>query len=413
MAEFLKNFGLEFLAEEEKTFMGMVGMAVQEGVAIKGYYGLPYLNKHFGDVQIVVRADWKDGKENMQVVGVDTHCAGPCVWTVRNTGINLTPEDAHKTQRRIVAGKPHANSGLAPINLINADVLPGYRTNDIIKLQMIAFPVLLDYFADEAAYEDSVTSEFEGGKLLVREGHVFPSGFLKNRNPNSEEFEKNNWMDDHVLLRGTVKKLCRGQVTLGEETFDSYIICIIDTEFGELEIIHTLEQVKAEQRENLRVGAMLSGIFVLSGDPAIYEYENGIVLDTEHNLRLMQSVFEGDDPERMRGVLAENATYVAEYNDKLYTGVEEIIARMRYVKDSGRQFFASLATVTGGEEGLPYGVGTRCVAIAHDSEERYQTLAFADMDEAGRIARIFTTDSSRYAFTLDAKWQPTETDDDL
>lgn len=413
MASFIENLGLGFLIENEESAMGLASIIAEQGKAINGYYGLPYINKHFGDIQFIMRTRWNSDTDRFEMSGIDTHCAGSCVWTVRVSGINLTPDDADKTEKRIVAAKPYANSGLAPINIVNADVLPSYLKDEIIKLQVIAFPVDFDYFEDESAYEESVTDEFNGGKLLLAEGHVFPSGMLKNHNPNSEEFEQNNWMDDHVLIRGTVKRIGIGRAVFENESFDAYISCIIDTEYGELEIIHDFNQVKEDQRENLHVGATISGIFVLSGDPAIYEYDKGIILDTEHNLKLLRHTFNKGDPDRLRGALAHNAVYIAEYNNKTYIGPDEIIDRIKFVQDTTDEFFTYFATISSiddGDEELAYGVGTRCIIVARNQAKNYQTIAFIEADDNGRISCIRTSENSRYHFRIDDSWQPTDDD---
>lgn len=61
----------------------------------------------------------------------------------------------------------------------------------------------------------------------------------------------------------------------------------------------------------MRVGAVVSGICIISGDVALYEYENGIVKDLEHNLRALRYSFVHGEAERLYSILAENAVYYA------------------------------------------------------------------------------------------------------
>ena len=411
MANFIENLGFGFLAEDDETADAITAIVANEGKAINGYYGYPYINKHFGHVQFIMRTELNNEKGTFKMTGMDTHCAGFCVWKVRLTDIDLNPEDADKTEKRVVVSKPYTNGGMAPINIVNADVLPSFMQDDIIDLQVVAFPISFDYFADEDTYADSVTDEFMGKKLLLSEGHVLPSGLLINRNPNSENFEKNNWMDDHVMLRGEVKKLYIGKGKIGEEEFKAYISCIIDTEFGEIEIVHTYDQVKEEQRDKIRVGSMIAGVFVLSGDAAINEYENGIVLDREHNFSLLRYTLAKGAPERLRRVLAEDAVYVSEYNGETFSGADAIIERFKYIHEFGDKFYTHFATITEideGEEQLPYEEGTRCIIVARGEEEHYETIAFMDVNEEEYISRIYTSSNSRYRFQVDAPWKPEE-----
>ena len=212
MSNYLENLGLEFMMDDE-CVNGFIGTVAQEGKGITGYYGLPYINKHFGDAQIILNTEFiSEEEKKLDITAIDTHCRGRCVWEVRMTGMDLTSKKAPKTQKRFVVSRP-AGGGMAVVNVVNADVLPSYASGELVKMQVIAFARDVNYFADEAAYEENETGEFKGRKLLIEEGHIFPTGMLMNRNPNSEDFEKNDWMDDHVLLRGTVKRIERGPVS--------------------------------------------------------------------------------------------------------------------------------------------------------------------------------------------------------
>ena len=69
-----------------------------------------------------------------------------------------------------------------------------------------------------------------------------------------------------------------------EEKLHLFHRVMIDTEFGELEIAHTSDQVSEEELPLIKAGATVFGAFMVYGDCAIYEYENGIVKDEEHDL---------------------------------------------------------------------------------------------------------------------------------
>ena len=82
MPNFLDNFGLESFNEDEDSLMGLLGHVVKEGKGINGYYGIPYLNTHLGDVQVIARIKRND-EGNYECCGFDTHCKGRSVWDVR------------------------------------------------------------------------------------------------------------------------------------------------------------------------------------------------------------------------------------------------------------------------------------------------------------------------------------------
>ena len=282
---------------------------------------------------------------------------------------------------------------------------------------MIAFPAFIEYFKDEDEYTSAQPESRNGKKWLLSDGTMMPTGLMRNRDPESDEFESNEDLDDLMLIRGTVKKLYHGVFELGGEKHNAYLRCIIGTEYGDLEIVHTIDEVKEEHRDNIRVGATVNGAFTLSGDAAIYEYDQGIVLDEANDLSILRSTFAGADPERIRFVFAEDATYLAEYNNTTYTGRDEIVDRLKYVIESAdSKHFAHLATIVSvdeGDEPLPYDVGKRCIVIASGEEHNYETIAFADIDAEGRICKLVTSGNSRYHFHIDEKPKPKTPLDDV
>ena len=407
MANFMEHLGLDFLTETEEQVRGLWGYIAQEGKAITGYYGFPYLNQHFGDAQLILRTIRNDEEKRIEVMGMDTHSSGNCVWNVVLSGINISRSDADIMERRCVVTRKSDGGGIAVVNIVNADVLPCFDEGAELKLQMIAFPSLIEYFKDEDEYISAQPESPDGKKWIISNGTMIPTGLMRNRSPESHEFESNDDYDDLMLIRGTVKGLYHGVLEFNGEKHNAYIRCIIGTEYGDLEIVHTIDEVKEEQHDNIRVGATVNGVFTLSGDASIYEYDHGFVLDEANDMSILRSTFAGADPERMRLVFSEDATYLAEYNNTTYTGRDEIINRLKDVaEDSNGKYFAHFATIVSIDEGnepLPFGVGRRCIVIAFGEEHCYQSIAFVDINENGRISRLVTSNNSRYHFCIDAE----------
>lgn len=407
MANFMEHLGLDFLVETEDQVRGLWGYIAQEGKAITGYYGYPYLNQHFGDAQLILRTIRNDEEKRIEVVGMDTHSSGNCVWEVYLSDMNITRKDADIMERRCVVKRKSDGGGMAVVNIVNADVLPSFDEGTELKLQMIAFPAFIEYFKDEDEYADAQPESLSGKKLLLSDGTMMPTGLMRNRDPESDEFESNENLDDLMLIRGTVKKLYHGVFALGDEKHNAYLRCIIGTEHGDLEIVHTIDEVKEEQRDNIRVGATVNGVFTLSGDAAIYEYDQGIVLDEPNDLLILRSTFAGADAERIRYVFAEDAVYLAEYNGTTYSGRDAIIDRLKFVaKEANDKYFAHLATITSvddGDEALPYKAGTRCIVLASGEENNYESIAFVEINDDGRISKLVTSSNSRYHFRVDEK----------
>lgn len=404
MANYLSNLGIDFLTETEAQTEALFRYIVKEGKSIVGYSGSPYINHHFGDVQMILRLHRNDQEKHLEFSGFDTHASGKCVWDVRITGMDMTDKDADFLQHRIVVNRKEDHGGLAVVNVVNADVLPSFAEGTEVKLQMIAFPSSIAYFEDEDAYAQT-QPDWHDGKLLLGDGTFFPAGLMLNRNPDSEVFEQNDEVDDLMLVRGTVKGLYRGMFRLDEEEHDAYIRCIIGTEFGDLEIVHTIEDVEEEQRNHIRKGATVSAMVRLSGDAAIYEYENGMLFDEPHDLAILYATVSGADAERMRYVFAEDASYLSEYSGITYEGRDAIIDRLKFVgREADVKYFAHMATITSvDDEALPYKVGKRCIVLAADDPHNYESIAFIDVNEKGQIFKLVTSTNSQYRFKLDEK----------
>lgn len=328
------------------------------------------------------------------------------LWDVLLSELNLQPKNADPLTRRVIVKRASDGGGMAVVNLVNADVLPSFLENDRVKVQMVAFPEDIHYYADEEAYAADQPESENGKKWLLADGSMLAGGILGNHSPDDPDKDKDHYSDNFMLIRGTVKSIHSGIVKFGEEGFPSFISTIIHTEHGDLEIAHTIDQVAEAERENLKVGATVWGVFVLSGDVAIDEYTEGIVRDEEHNLALLRYTLQKGDPKRMLGVLREGSVYVSEASGKEWVGSEDIIERLQFVKDSNpdEKYYAHLATITGvdeAEEVLPYGVGQRCVVLAEEEENHYVSIAFLDMDEEGYVTKLTISINSRYHFKID------------
>ena len=408
MPNFIDNLGLGFIYDDNETTTNFFGHLVQNGKAITGYYGCPNLFNSKGDIDFFVKTRLND-EGNLEVAGLDTHCCGRNIWELRNTGMDITPKDSLLTERLFMF-KNHADgSGMLPIHIINADVLPSFLEDDVVSMQMCAFPLDINYYADEDDYADHQPKTDDGKHWLISDGSLMALSFLHNHQMHNEGDEDVDYStDDHVLFRGTVKRLNNGVLEMHEgEKINTYIRCVIDTPYGELHFAHTIDQIEEEQRENLKVGAVVFGTCVLSGDVAIREYDQGIIKDFDNNFKLLRQVLVKGQAERMRPVLSEDAVYISEASKKSYEGIEKIVDRFNYVhEEQSSKTFATPATIVSVDsEDLEYPVGTRCLLISYETEDNYSAIAFLDVNEEGNITRIYITTDSRYHFREDEKFR--------
>ncbi len=397
----IENFGLEFLTETEEGAMALCGAVCTEGKAIIGYYGYPYINQEYGWPQFIVRTGaGKDG--NLTVTGMDTHLSGETTWRFKIRHAYKACENDDPLTRKVMAYKPEDGSGAAIITLVNADVLPSFLEDDEISAQMIGFPLQINYYESEEAYAEDQPEMLNEKKMLFADGAIFPIGLFKDKEV------KNNEEENLMLIRGEVKKAQRGLLQFGEEKAWNYIDVIIGTQFGDLEIVHTLEQVEEPGRNLIKEGNIVSGVFVLSGDVAIDKYKDGIVRDFEHNLAALRYTVQEGEAERLESILSDEAEYVSEWARTTYCGKKEIIRRLNFVKASNPHcdfytHFATIISIDDGEEELAYDVGERCIVIAMESPDNYESICFMECNEENKITKIVVTCEPRYHFQVDKK----------
>ncbi|GEM_PF-976935 len=410
MANFIENFGLEDLTLTEEDTVKLLGYIAKEGKLLVGYKGT-YINHNLGNAQFILRTALNEEENRFEVIGVDTHSAGKCIWECRVYGDDPTPSGFGPLQRRCLLVPQDSREGMTIINIVNSEVLPSYLEGDIIKLQVVAFPVLIKYFADEESYINYQSDKYAGSKrVILSDGAIFPSGYLLNRDPRRSESERDFNLDDHVLVHGTVKKCFTGQAVIKDKELTKFVRCIIDTDFGELELVHQYKMVGKEQRENMREGATVSAICVLSGDAAIYEYDDGIVLDEQNNLRLLRNCILAGDVDRLRMVLDKNCVFYVDTTGQTLEGADKVINHFRNAHEAVRkeeEFYVYPATISSldytEETDIPllYDPGKRCLISASGDAEHYESITFLDFNELGRITKITLSCDGRYRFKID------------
>lgn len=403
MANMLENFGLDFFAEDDNSLMGFVGYITKEGKALTGYHGTPYLFKSMGDVEFWVKTE-KNSEGNLHVAGFDSHCGNRCVWELIHSGIDITPKDASKLEHVAMFNRADTHGGLLPIEVITADILPSLMKDDKVTMQVVALPLEINYYANEDEYAEAQPSDDNGKKWLMGNGSMAALSFLYNHAPDRYEQGKDYESDRYVQFTATVKKLYHGTFEMNDEKHNAFIRCFADTQYGELEFDHTLEQVPEELRDNIRVGAVISGTCILSGDVAIKEYDEGIVKDFEHNLKLLRYTMGKGDPERLASVLATDVVYETDTSGKKYVGAKEIIDRFTYIHNNrDSEYTTYYATITDVDaDNMEYSVGTRCIVLANgETENNYESIAFITVNDEGLISKIKISTDSRYQFKID------------
>lgn len=402
MANCLGSYGLDFFEENDETMTGVVGYVVSKGKGFSSYYGAPYLFMPLGHVEFWVGTEKGKGG-NFQVSSFHTHCGGRNIWEMICSDIDLTPKACPKNERILMMSRSADSGGMLPVDIINADVLPSFLKGDKLKLQIVAPCLDVQYYATEDEYDDAQPEDKHGKKWLISDGALMALSFLGNHLVGNYEEGKEYENDAYVTFKATVKALYHGAFELEGNRENTFIRCVADTQYGELEFHHSVEQVPEDMRKNIKVGSIISGVCILSADAAIEEYESGIVKDFDHDLRLLRYTLKKGQAERLRSVLTEESVYETDTSGTSYHGADEIIDRFNFVEENHKgEYFAHMAEITEIEESsLDFPVGTKCIVLAADEEDHYESIVFISVDGEGNISQIKVSTDSRYHFRVE------------
>ena len=393
MGNFLYELGLGFFNEDTDQAQGLIADVLRNGKAVTGYYDLPYINHHYGEMQISARVGHGEG-DSLEFKGFDSHCDSLTTWPLRIVDqLPIYDEDDITAVKLMV--KSSAGHNFLHVDVLNGDILPSFKKDETIELQMIAFSSDVSFYADEDDYSEHAGIEAKGSKYTLALNTVFPVGLFSD-DDNNKEF---------VQIVAEIKKMRRGHCQFGEQDFTPNYRFYVDTPLGELVIVVPDEVLeKLESTENIAPGKIISCFARLSGDAAVNEYENGIVKDAENNLKLVAYSLENGDPERMRSVLAKNFVYHSDSSGKDINDINEYIEFAKDVNKNAKSRYTSYATIeeiADGEEDLEYSVGTRCAVIRYEGEDDFDAIIFVDTDAEGCISRILLSREPRYRFRVD------------
>ena len=393
MGNYLYNLGLGFVTEEEDTMRGFIGHVLKNGKAVNGYYGLPYLNEHFGSSQIVCRTGHTP-EGGLQFTGFDAHADSLCCWKLRVEDKVNNKDEEDPTRVKLLV-KDLNGDNLVAVDVVNGDVLPSFKKNEVIELQMIAFAAHADFYEDEEAYADSVEPGVNGKKTMIAENTLFPAGL----------FSDDDDLKDVVQIHGTIKKMVLAKNIIEDEEVSANIRFHVDTQLGEIEVVLAVDDVdEVGNKENMHTGKVIDCLARLSGDAAIYGYEKGLVKNAENNLKLVAYTLESGDPERLRSVAAKDFRYHSDSSGKDIGNIDEYIEFAKLVRANAKPAhtdYAEIKEIAEGEEELEYPVGTRCALIRYKGEEDYDAIIFVDTDEEGNISRILLSREGRYRFAVE------------
>ncbi len=401
----LEALYLEELGEKD-LLRGWVTEAIQNGRVFEGYSGNYYVHRKYGEAEIyacIVRDT--ERKENV-FERFDIQVSGCCVWKVRLSGVGLkndTKDDM--TRLSMVNG---IGGGFTVVDILNADVLPSYLEDDEIQMQVVAYAVDVYYYADDDAYseagqvlENSKASELNGKKIQMGMGTVLPTGFLNGHMiREDEDFTPDDDADEYVVVTGIVKTAYAKPVKFNDNILAKFIVVTIETSFGDLDIVHSPSMVSEEEFELIRPGAIIQAVAILSGDVAIYEYENGFVKDEKNDVAALRYAFMKGNAGRLSRILADDVIYESVNSMKTIKGKDNVISHIDYIHSETKiDYISFLATINNSEK------EERCFVLAEDNEDNLTAVVRIQIGEEGMIKKIMVTDVFDVELRIDPRPQ--------
>lgn len=212
-----------------------------------------------------------DGEE-LRIIGTDTHLAGRCLWNAIPF-FNATPKDADELSA-VVACTNQAQDGVFVAHLMNAAVLEELQEGQSLAMQVVAFPFVLESYADREAYERSYAANPDASAfpMLLTDKRIFPLNFMMKHDPDIPEERRNhNLSDDVVLCCGPVLEL-RESSHSDPDQERSFLIATIATQFGHLDVAFVREMCTGTCER----GSYLVFSGMLSADVAVEGKENWV-----------------------------------------------------------------------------------------------------------------------------------------
>lgn len=403
----LEAIDLDKVFDDEDLLIGWVRKSVEEGRVFAGYSGNIYSHKEYGKAEIYSSLVINDADKKVELNGFDIQVSGRSVWNVHYLDMPLKNDDPHN-MTRLCGVKSRKTGGFTIMHLINADVLPSFLENDVIQAQVIAYALNVNYYENEKAFSDTIPEcegmqceELNGHKIIPAMGSVLPNGFMHGHLVEEEGTCKQDDSDDDIVaITGIVKAVFVKTVELEGEPISKFIVTRLDTEFGELDLVHSRAMITDEEASIVKEGAVVQAVAVLSADAAVFEYENGIVRDARNDLAALRYAFIKGNASRLKTIMSDDVIYESVNAEAVVVGKENVINHINYIHENTKtEYFSHFATL---ENINP---GERCIILAQGEEDNLTDIVRIEVNDDGLITKITITKDPAIKFKIDEKPQ--------
>lgn len=333
----LQSFGLDFLDEDENLLHTFISNALQKGYISKTYYGSKHLNYYYGflrkdgsvigdPLQIICNLE-ESSEGRLDLGSFDVHNTGSNVWKFKVLTECNDEIKRYTGQRQIVCNSINDQDGLIVVNVMNPDILPSYLPGDEIKLQMKAIAIDINFYKNDEEYMNSYKNEFKLG-----EGVVSSTQYIYNHQLGFDGKPLNRDIDyeanDYTLVRGKVKSFHIYAIANDDgKEMCRFINTIVETKYGDLEIVHSFSHIKNEQF--IAEGSEVLALCVLQGDALLVDKD--IILNRENNIRALNFALNSGETNRISNILTDDVYYYSESTNIVKKGKKDIIDYFDYV----------------------------------------------------------------------------------
>ncbi len=250
MAVYLANTGLQLLSKDGNLDQKPLMQWFHEAKRIPAQQGAYYTKLLDSGLSVVFRT--VVDAEDIQIVGLDMHMSGRCLWSGKPLVQIGKPEPLSLTLLMTNASEKSAFIA----TLVHAAILEQIDEDTLLEMQVCAFPQALDVFDSRQAYE-AVTEE--GARLEDKK--LLPFNYIMARDESLSEENRQRFSEEEQMIL-----LC-GPVLAVEERNHGYrdtscMVATISTEMGHLDLVYAQEQLK----EPLKKGSYVVASCAISAD---------------------------------------------------------------------------------------------------------------------------------------------------
>lgn len=408
MALELKNFNItNFVKDEEKCYKIVDDVVHNCDRALRGYSGSLSFNKKIGDCEFWANIIKENNSNNVDAFNI--HAINNIVWDVYYYDIDLNNIDDKTVFKAMFAN--NEGYGFIPINIINYDMIPSLLKCDKVTLQISATPFLISYYKNTKEYNKWFKEEKCPSPQI---GKLFPIHFMNNHNINNKKrTDKTVQSDLYVTFSGKVKRIEeRNSIFNGKKK--TFINSIIDTNYGELELSHTINQVKKEQRELIKKGSIVSGVCVLTGDAAIDDYDLGAIYDDYNLLKCYRHYCLTGDNTKTKYLFSDDVVYKSVLGKHNVVGKDNVKNHIENIHkllvENNKNTYVYLGKVLEslrtdeGREPFPIEKGMDCLIIAYYEPFLFDSILLIETNDNHEITKIYLDDARKYKFSINQEY---------